>query len=542
MASSSCQSSTMAWPPSLSLLFSLLSRYPELLLALSCFLLLRRHRRRPSSVSWPVTGALPNFFLNAGRLHEWVTDVLRSGGYSAILKGPWFSYGDILLTCDPSNVRHVFSTNFVNYPKGGGFADLFDILGSGIFAVDGEDWKFQRRKTHGFMADGRFRESAAAATRNKVVNGLLPELSRREATGEAFDLQDVFLRLTFDTACLFVFGIDPGCLSEGLPTVAFAAAMDDAEEALFYRHILPVSWWKMMRWLRIGTEKKMAEATKVVDHFITEYISERTQENEKTADEGSAAAAADEGSAAAAAAGGSYDHKVSSCLLGSFLASRQEVETISPDFHKFLRDTAFNLMIAGRDTTSSGLTWFFWLLTRHPAVESKILAELSSQEATGDHRRLVYLHAALCESLRLFPPVPFEHKGAVEPDVLPSGHQVHCRRRLLFSLYSMGRMEGVWGKDCKDFRPERWISAGTGKIRHEPSYKFCAFNSGPRTCLGKDMAFEQMKAVAAAVIGRFRVEAAEGDGVAVPKLSIILHMKGGLKVRVRRREEPVVGW
>jgi cytochrome P450 len=104
----------------------------------------------------------------------------------------------------------------------------------------------------------------------------------------------------------------------------------------------------------------------------------------------------------------------------------------------------------------------------------------------------------------------------------------------------MGRMEGVWGKDCAEFRPERWLSeeaAGTKKkkLRYEPSYKFISFNAGPRTCLGKEMAFVQMKTAAAAVLWNFAVELVPGH-VVKPKLSIILHMKDGLAVRVRRRD------
>uniref|UniRef100_M8D0F4 Cytochrome P450 86A1 n=1 Tax=Aegilops tauschii TaxID=37682 RepID=M8D0F4_AEGTA len=88
---------------------------------------------------------------------------------------------------------------------------------------------------------------------------------------------------------------------------------------------------------------------------------------------------------------------------------------------------------------------------------------------------------------------------------------------------------------AQQFRRERWLTAA-GRLRHEPSYKFVAFNVGPRTCLGKDLAFTQMKAVVAAVLPRFRVEVAPG-AVVKPKLSIILHMKDGLKVRVYKRQD-----
>ncbi|KAG0488465.1 hypothetical protein HPP92_007276 [Vanilla planifolia] len=55
-----------------------------------------------------------------------------------------------------------------------------------------------------------------------------------------------------------------------------------------------------------------------------------------------------------------------------------------------------------------------------------------------------------------------------------------------------------------------------------------AFNCGPRTCLGKEVAFTQLKTAAAAVLKEFRVVMVEGHVVA-PKVSIILQMRNGLK-------------
>jgi cytochrome P450 len=120
---------------------------------------------------------------------------------------------------------------------------------------------------------------------------------------------------------------------------------------------------------------------------------------------------------------------------------------------------------------------------------------------------------------------------------------VRAGDKILVWLYAMGRMEDVWGGDCREFRPERWISAaaedghgGGGRVRYVPSYRFMSFNSGPRTCLGKDMAFVQLKAAAAAVVWNFEVEAVAGH-VVEPKLSIILHMKNGFMATVKRRRQ-----
>uniref|UniRef100_A0A0E0JEY8 Cytochrome P450 n=1 Tax=Oryza punctata TaxID=4537 RepID=A0A0E0JEY8_ORYPU len=492
-------------------------KYPEIMVSAVCFLLLfcRFRRRSKLPTNWPVVGALPAIVVNAGRVHDWVTEFLRAAAMSHVVEGPWGSPGDVLVTADPANVAHMFTANFGNYPKGEEFAAMFDVLGGGIFNADGESWSFQRRKAHALLSDARFRAAVAASTARKLGGGLVPLLDGLAASGAAVDLQDVFMRLTFDLTAMFVFGVDPGCLAADFPTVPFATAMDDAEEVLFYRHIAPVPWLRLQSYLKIGHYKKMAKAREVLDASIAEFIALR---RERAADDAD--------------------------LLTSYLACQDEIGKDGTVFDTFLRDTTLNLMVAGRDTTSSALTWFFWLLSKHPDVEAKILSELrahppSSTGAAADLKRLVYLHAALSESLRLYPPVPFEHKAAAKPDTLPSGVSVGPTRRVIVSLYSMGRMEAVWGKDCEAFRPERWLTPA-GRFQHERSCKFAAFNVGPRTCLGRDLAFAQMKAVVAAVVPRFRVAAVDagaGEAPPTPKLSIILHMRDGLKVRVHRRRE-----
>jgi len=104
---------------------------------------------------------------------------------------------------------------------------------------------------------------------------------------------------------------------------------------------------------------------------------------------------------------------------------------------------------------------------------------------------------------------------------------------MVLSLYSMGRMESIWGQDCLEFKPERWISRH-GRIVHVPSFKFIPFNAGPRTCLGKDMTFIQMKIIASTIIWNYHVHMVEGHPVS-PSFSIVLHMKHGLKVRICKR-------
>ncbi|CAI9772833.1 unnamed protein product [Fraxinus pennsylvanica] len=122
-----------------------------------------------------------------------------------------------------------------------------------------------------------------------------------------------------------------------------------------------------------------------------------------------------------------------------------------------------------------------------------------------------------------------EHKSLVRPDILPSGHCIPQNTKIILFFYSTGRMRRIWGKDCLEFKPKRWISKRYG-IKHEPSFKFPAFNAGPRTCIGKEISFVQMKIVAATMIYNYHVQLVEDQSVS-PSDSIIIQMKHGLKVK-----------
>jgi len=104
---------------------------------------------------------------------------------------------------------------------------------------------------------------------------------------------------------------------------------------------------------------------------------------------------------------------------------------------------------------------------------------------------------------------------------------------MIYAIYAMGRMESIWGKDWKEFKPERWLR--DGRFMSESAYKFTAFNGGPRLCLGKDFAYYQMKYAAASIIFRYRVKVVENHPVE-PKLALTMYMKHGLKVNLYQRD------
>ncbi|KAI3456693.1 hypothetical protein Pfo_013356 [Paulownia fortunei] len=469
------------------------------------FYLSRRGKKSSEPTNWPLVGMLPGVLLNLRRAHDYATEVLSECGGTYEFKGPWFCNMDMLFTSDPANIHHIFSKNFSNYPKGPEFKKIFEILGDGIFNADFELWEMHRRTTLSLLTHAKFPSSLERTVWHKVETGLLPVLDYFCKQGTDVDLQDIFQRFTFDNICKLVLDYDPCSLCIELPYIPCEKAFSDAMEPLLHRHILPESIWKLQKWLNIGNEKKLTEASEAFDEFIYPLCLKNGEEEN--------------------------DSK----LLTAFKKVYEEKNICSSrGLRDFLKDTSLSLMLAGRDTTSTCLTWLFWLIAVNPLTEIKIREEIETELHlkedkkwrffnVEESRKLIYLHGALCESLRLFPPVALEHKTPIQPDILP----------IIVCFYSVGRMETVWGKDCLEFKPERWISP-TGGIKHEPSYKFPAFNVGPRTCLGKEMAFTQMKMVAATIIYHYNIQLVEGHPVS-PRDSIILQARNGLRVMLSKR-------
>ncbi|KAL0408189.1 UNVERIFIED_CONTAM: cytochrome [Sesamum radiatum] len=443
---------------------------------------------------WPVLGSLPGLIENNSRMHEWIAENLRACGgtyQTCIFAVPFLArkQGLVTVTCDPKNLEHIL-----------------------------------KRKTAALEFTTRtLRQAMARWVSRAIRDRFCPILKTAQLEGKPVDLQDLLLRLTFDNICGLAFGKDPQTLSPGLPENSFASAFDRATEASLQRFILPEFIWKFKKWLRLGMELSLSHSLKHVDDYMTNVINTRKLELMSQHDGGSL-----------------HDD-----LLSRFMKKKESYTD------EFLQHVALNFILAGRDTSSVALSWFFWLVTLNPKVEEKLLIELCSiliQSRGCDTSkwldeplvfeevdRLIYLKAALSETLRLYPSVPEDSKHVIADDVLPDGTFVPAGSNITYSIYSTGRMEFIWGDDCLEFKPERWLSEDGKKFEARDQYQFVAFNAGPRICLGKDLAYLQMKSIAAAVLLRHRLVVAAGHKVE-QKMSLTLFMKDGLKVNVQPRE------
>ncbi|CAN0900469.1 Cytochrome P450 94C1 [Linum grandiflorum] len=452
-------------------------------------------------------------------LSDWYSHLLSAAGPSATIR---IHVLRNVITANPSNVHHILKSNFPNYPKGKPFSSILgDLLGDGIFNVDGHRWLFQRKIAILELGSLSVRAFASEVISSQINSYLLPLLSAAAAGDAGVDMQDVLRRFSFDTIFKFSFGLDPGCLEKELsiPVSEFAAAFDEASKLSAERAMAASpAVWKTKRFFRVGSERRLEKAIRMVNRVAQEVINQRRK----------------------IGVAGKSD------LLSRFMAAGVgESENNNND--EYLRDIVKSFMLAGRDTVASGLTSFFWLMSRHPEAEAAIRAEAESAAAAvaaaqnDDNRasfdrlrEMHYLTAAVYESLRLFPPVQFDSKFALNDDVLPDGTVVRKGDRVTYHPYAMGRMESIWGADCMEFRPERWLNE-EGRFVGRSQFEYPVFQGGHRVCLGKEMAIVEMKSVILAVVTRFNVRVADPGQEQMFSPGLTATVRGGLKVVVQRR-------
>ncbi|KAK9107948.1 hypothetical protein Syun_023959 [Stephania yunnanensis] len=457
---------------------------------------------------YPLVASSIDIYRNRHRRNQWLSELLlQSPTATFVLQRPLGLRQ--VFTANPANVRHILKSHFHLYPKGLYLhTALSDFLGSGIFNSDGPHWKSLRQiSSHEFNTKS-LRTFVHSVVRSELSLRLLPILSSAASSSNStLDLQDLLQRFAFDNICNITFGHDPRCLLPSLPNTLFASSFDDAVRISSERFncVLPL-FWKTKRFLNVGSERRLKKAISLVRDFARTIVKQKKKEfinltNTNHPNNANNAAAQD----------------LLSRLILSNNNGGEDDETLGVDM-------VISFILAGRDTTSAALTWFFWLVSRNPRVEAEILKEIKGIEEEGSRddggmmvyeevrREMGYTEAALCESMRLYPPVPTDTKEAAEDDVLPDGTEVRKGTRVAYHPYTMGRME------------------------RDP-YEYPVFQAGPRVCLGKDMAMLQMKSVVAGVMRRFRVVPVLAEGAEPVFIAdLTAKMKGGFPVRIEARE------
>ncbi|GBE80243.1 Benzoate 4-monooxygenase [Sparassis crispa] len=200
--------------------------------------------------------------------------------------------------------------------------------------------------------------------------------------------------------------------------------------------------------------------------------------------------------------------KIFDDMFGKLLNGRDE--NGNPMTERELTTEAVTLLVAGSDTTSNSLATVIFHVARNQNVQKRLQAELDAVAGSDssilpfvDVKSLPYLEAVINEGLRILTAVGFG-LGRVVPEggITVLGHTFSAGTEISVPLYSMHHSEEVWGADVEEYRPERWLDA---EKRGELMKVFNPFSLGPRACIGRNVALQELTLVLAAVFRRYDI-------------------------------------
>ncbi|PKU83145.1 Cytochrome P450 704C1 [Dendrobium catenatum] len=271
----------------------------------------------------PVAGTIFHQLLNLHRLPDFQTDLSRRYKTFRIL-APFFNY---VYTVDPINIEYILKTNFANFGKGHIVNDIMkDLLGNGIFTVDGDMWRHQRKVSSLEFSTKVLRDYSSHVFRSNAIK-LSVLISEAANSSKIIDIQNLFMRSTMDSIFKVGFGVEldtlGGSNKEGS---IFAKAFDDSSSQTL-RRFFDV-FWKISRALNIGLEAQLRKNRKLIDEFVYKVINEKIEQLSQKKD----------------------DALLKEDILSRLLMERErDPETIS---YQYLRDIVLNFLLAGRDTTA----------------------------------------------------------------------------------------------------------------------------------------------------------------------------------------------
>jgi cytochrome P450 len=217
-------------------------------------------------------------------------------------------------------------------------------------------------------------------------------------------------------------------------------------------------------------------------------------------------------------------------LLSLLMAARDE-ETGEGLSDKELRDQALTIIGAGYETTTQALAWTWYLLAKHPEIESRLRAEIS--EVLGgrpptfdDLPDLKYTLMVFQEAMRLYPPIWMLSRAAIGPDVI-GGYRVPADSEILLLPYITHRDPRHWEKP-EEFFPEHFLPE---KLGARSRFAYFPFGGGPRQCIGNNFALMEAQIVIATVVQKYRLRLAD-ERTIEPETSVTLRPRGGIRMNL----------
>jgi cytochrome P450 len=397
--------------------------------------------------------------------------------YGDVYTVPLIVFGVGVYVCDPDAIRGMLTGDQSDLHAGEANAPLSPVLGDkSLLTLDGREHMRQRK-----LLLPPFQGSAVQSFREVIREVAEAEVDGWKE-GDSFVMRERMRALTFEVIVRAVFGVTERERIERLRS-ALVAVLD--MQMVF---ALPNALRRDIgRWSPWGQFQRRLKAA---DVLIYEEIARRRSEP---------------------------DLEQRTDVLSLLLRARDEEGEPMTDIE--LRDELMTMLMAGHETTATGLAFAFDLLPRSPNVLARLRDELEGEDDT-------YLDAVVSETLRLRPVIDAAERTLTKPRTI-GGWDLPAGIRVYPAITVVHLREDLYPQP-HEFRPERFIE------EEAPSYAWLPFGGGIRRCIGAALAQAEMAEVIRTVVSRVDLEPTRPDREPVVMRGITLVPRHGTPVRVRR--------
>ncbi|KAF9890223.1 hypothetical protein FE257_006135 [Aspergillus nanangensis] len=194
------------------------------------------------------------------------------------------------------------------------------------------------------------------------------------------------------------------------------------------------------------------------------------------------------------------------------------------------------LIIGGSETTASLLSGVTYLLLENQAAYETLVTEVRSTFQTEDEinlisvNKLTYMLACLDEGMRMYPPIA---NGL--PRTTPQhgaeilGHHIPGHTFVSIHQWALYRRAEYFA-DPDTYHPERFL--GDNRFIDDRRDALQPFHVGPRNCLGRNLAYSEMRLILARIIFNFDLKIADDTHEWIQQRNFLMWQKGPLRVHL----------
>jgi len=220
-------------------------------------------------------------------------------------------------------------------------------------------------------------------------------------------------------------------------------------------------------------------------------------------------------------------------LLARLIAARDE-QTGGGMTAQEVRDHVITIFMAGHETTAMAMTWAWYLVSQHPAVETKLHAELDAvlggrAPSHDDLAKLTYARMIIEETMRIYPTVPAMEREALAEDTLV-GRRIPKGSTVMILPWVLHRHVKLWSNPGR-FDPERFSPENSAA---RARFTYLPFGGGRRICIGAAFSLAEATILLATLAQRFRLRLVPGHPVE-PQGLITLRARHGMKMLLTAR-------